>query len=57
MKKSKPAKKTTKAFSVTVPKWLLPTLDQQALSEGRSRSGYIAWLIRRDMEKTLKKLN
>jgi metal-responsive CopG/Arc/MetJ family transcriptional regulator len=53
MKKDNHYKKTTKAFCITVPKWLLPELDYQAMIKGRTRSSYIAWLIRRDMEKTL----
>jgi metal-responsive CopG/Arc/MetJ family transcriptional regulator len=38
--------RTTKAFSVTIPKELLAEIDLVAKEQGRSRSSFLAWLIR-----------
>ncbi len=40
-------KRKTKSTSVTIPIGWKDVIDQQARAEGRSRSGHIAWLIRR----------
>jgi metal-responsive CopG/Arc/MetJ family transcriptional regulator len=39
--------RTTKIFSVTVPVELVPEIDRTAAAQGRSRSSYLAWLIRK----------
>jgi hypothetical protein len=38
----------TKSYSVTVPKTLLPEIKRMAFESGRSVSGYLSYLIRRD---------
>jgi len=40
--------RTTKSFSVTVPKELVTEVECAAKGQGRSRSSYLAWLIRKD---------
>jgi metal-responsive CopG/Arc/MetJ family transcriptional regulator len=40
--------RTTKSFSITVPKELATAIDRVAKGQGRSRSSYLAWLIRKD---------
>jgi CopG-like RHH_1 or ribbon-helix-helix domain, RHH_5 len=40
-------KRKTKSISVTVPIGWKEAIDRQAASEGRTRSSYITWLVRR----------
>jgi len=40
--------RTTKNFSVTVPKELAAEIERVAKGQDRSRSSYLAWLIRKD---------
>jgi hypothetical protein len=42
--------RTTKSFSVTVPKELVTEIERAAKGQGRSRSSYLAWLIRKDAQ-------
>ena len=46
MKKAKP--RTTKAFSVTVPETLIPQIKRMAFESGRTVSGYLSYLIKKD---------
>jgi len=39
--------RTTKSFSVTVPKELVAEIERAAKGQGRFRSSYLAWLIRK----------
>jgi predicted DNA-binding protein len=40
-------KRKTKSISVTVPIGWKERIDRQAALEGRTRSSYITWLVRR----------
>jgi hypothetical protein len=40
--------RTTKTFSVTVPIDLVPEIERAARAQCRSRSSFLAWLIRKD---------
>jgi hypothetical protein len=46
----KKIERTTKSYSITVPKELLPLLKRRAAQEGRSVSSYLCWLLRKDYE-------
>jgi hypothetical protein len=46
MKKNKPGIITTKTYSITVPKTLLPEIMRMAAESGRTVSGYLSYLIR-----------
>jgi len=53
MKKENNAKRATRNISVTLELELIPELDRQTRSNGRTRSGHIAWLLRADVKKLL----
>jgi hypothetical protein len=40
--------RTTKNFSVTIPKQRVAEIDLAAKAQRRSRSSYLAWLSRKD---------
>jgi metal-responsive CopG/Arc/MetJ family transcriptional regulator len=42
--------RTTKGFSITVPKELAAQIERAAKGQCRSRSSYLAWLIRKDSQ-------
>ena len=48
MRKNKPGSRTTKHYSITVPKELLPEIMRMAFESGRSVSGYLTNLIRQN---------
>jgi hypothetical protein len=43
--------RTTKSFSFSVPFALAAEIERAAAAQGRSRSGFLAWLLKR--QKTL----
>jgi hypothetical protein len=40
--------RTTKNFSITIPKQRAAEIDRTAKEQCRSRSSYLVWLIRKD---------
>jgi hypothetical protein len=45
MRKTKPARRKTKTYSITVPAELLPAIKWRAFETHRNVSSYLSWLI------------
>lgn len=48
--------RTTKSFSITVPIHFKEIIDRCAAKQGRTRSGFLTWLIMREQEKDGEKI-